>query len=64
MLILLGLLTASVLISLPFLVWGLHRRVEMSLVILARLEERTTRIEQQLENIYASAIQPAETLDR
>ena len=55
MLILLGLCAAATLLSLPILVWGLHRRIEQSLVTLERLEERTARIEQYITHHPPSA---------
>lgn len=64
MLILLGLIAAAVLISLPILVWGLNRRIVLALTVLIRVEEQIDRIEQQIANQQVSATQSAVTLDR
>lgn len=64
MLVLLGLIAAAVLISLPILVWGLNRRIVLALTVLIRVEEQIDRIEQQIANQQVSATQSAVTLDR
>lgn len=64
MLVLLGLIAAAVLISLPILVWGLNRRIVLTLTVLIRVEEQIDRIEQQIANQQVSATQSAVTLDR
>jgi|GEM_PF-2667732 uncharacterized membrane protein YqjE len=64
MLVLLGLIAAAVLISLPILVWGLNRRIVLALTVLIRVEEQIERIEQQIANQQVSATQSAVTLDR
>lgn len=64
MLVLLGLIAAAVLISLPILIWGLNRRIVLALTVLIRVEEQIDRIEQQIANQQVSATQSAVTLDR
>jgi len=63
MLILLGLMAAAVLISLPLLVWGLHRRVAVSLATLERLEEKIIHLERCIAQHHIPVTQPAGCID-
>jgi hypothetical protein len=63
MLILLGLITGAVLLSLPILVWGLHRRVAASLTTLEQLEEKIIHLERCISQHSIPVTQPAGVLD-